>query len=393
MTVPELNIGLVGHVDHGKTTLTEALSGKWTDEHSEELQKGITIQIGYADVTYYKKEGKYNVEGEGEKQRSMSLVDAPGHETLMANVLSGTSIMDGALLLVAADEKVPQPQTREHLAALDTVGVENIVIVQNKIDRVSEQEAKQNYEQIKEFTEGTVAEDAPVVPISAQFSANIDMLLEAVEEEIPTPERDREANPRMQIVRSFDINRPGTEAEEVKGGVVGGSLTQGKIREGQEVEIAPGTESNGEWSTVTTEVKKIYHGREEVEEATPGGLMSIQTGLDPSLTKSDNMSDNVLGRKDSLPEPVTRISLKTNLIDTISVRDGDKEVDPIKKKEGLMINAGTAKSAGIVTQAGDTVVLDLKIPVCVEEGDQIAISRQIESRWRLVGYGKVTTEA
>jgi len=166
--IPEVNIGLVGHVDHGKTTLTRALSGKWTDEHSEELKRGITIRLGYADITYYEKDGEFNVDEEGNIARTVSLVDAPGHETLMANVLSGAAIMDGAILLVAADEKCPRPQTREHLAALDIAGVENIVVVQNKIDKVSKEEAKNNYEQINEFLKGSVAEDAPIIPISLQ---------------------------------------------------------------------------------------------------------------------------------------------------------------------------------------------------------------------------------
>lgn len=206
--IPEVNIGLVGHVDHGKTTLTRALSGKWTDEHSEELKKGITIKIGYADITYYRNdEGTLNVKEDGEKERTVSLVDAPGHETLMANVLSGAAIMDGAVLVIAANEECPQPQTREHLAALDIIGVENIVIVQNKIDLVDEEEARENYKEIQEFVEGTVAEDAPVIPISAQQEINIDAVLEAIDTEIQTPERDLEADGKMLVARSFDINK------------------------------------------------------------------------------------------------------------------------------------------------------------------------------------------
>ena len=111
---PELNIALVGHVDHGKTTLTERLSGKWTDTHSEELKKGITIRLGYADFSvYYCAKCDFHTGkekclkcNEGTKFiRKISLVDAPGHESLMATMLSGAAIVDGALLLVAANEK------------------------------------------------------------------------------------------------------------------------------------------------------------------------------------------------------------------------------------------------------------------------------------------------
>ena len=132
---PEINLGLVGHVDHGKTTLTERLSGKWTDTHSEELKKGITIRLGYADVTLRKchKCGVYTTKDTctkcNEKStavRKISLVDAPGHESLMATMLCGAAIIDGALLLIAANEKCPQPQTREHLMALQITGIKKV---------------------------------------------------------------------------------------------------------------------------------------------------------------------------------------------------------------------------------------------------------------------------
>lgn len=389
---PEVNIGLVGHVDHGKTTLTRALSGKWTDEHSEELEKGITIHIGYADVTYHRdSEGNLNVDGDGEEVRSISLVDAPGHETLMANVLSGAAIMDGAILIIAANEECPQPQTREHLAALDIVDVDNIVIVQNKIDLVDQEQVKENYQQIKDFVEGTVAEDAPVIPISAQHEVNIDAVLEALEEEIPTPERDLEADPKMLVARSFDINRPGQLPEDISGGVVGGSLVCGKLEPGDEIELKPGRRLEEEnWETVKTTVKSIIHGNESVDEGRPGGLLGVETTLDPSMTKSDGLEGNVLGLEGTLPETTYNIEIEANLMDRLAGSEEDEEIENIKEHEPLMINAGTGKSAGFVTQAGKHVKLDLKVPVCAEEGDRIAISRQIGSRWRLIGHGKIT---
>ena len=389
--IPEANIGLVGHVDHGKTTLTNALSGKWTDEHSEELKKGITIRLGYADVTYFEDdEGNLNAKGDGEEVRTVSLVDAPGHETLMANVLSGAAIMDGAILIIAADEECPQPQTREHLAALDIIGIENIVIVQNKIDLVDEEEAKENYEEIKEFVSGTVAEDAPVVPISAQHEVNIDALLETVDREIPTPERDLESDPKMLVARSFDINKPGTDPEDIRGGVLGGSLTRGELEEGDEIEMKPGIRQDGDdWETVTTTVESIIQGTAPVDKGRPGGLMSVETELDPSTAKSDGLSGNVLGLKGELPETTSEIEIEVELMERLVGAEDEQEVENVKEHEALMINVGTSKSAGIVTQAGKNVRLDLKVPVCAEEGDRVAISRQVGSRWRLIGHGTI----
>lgn len=199
MSQPCVNIGMVGHVDHGKTTLVKALSGFWTDTHSEEVKRGISIRLGYAD-SQFRKCPKcpvpqcYTVEktcpncGEKtEEHRTVSFVDAPGHETLMATMLSGAAIMDGAVLVIAANEDCPQPQTKEHLMALDIIGIKNIVIVQNKIDLVSRERLLENYRQIKEFVKGTVAENAPIIPISAQQNINIDVLIDTLETVIPTP--------------------------------------------------------------------------------------------------------------------------------------------------------------------------------------------------------------
>src|SRR5660397_236402 len=127
---------MVGHVDHGKTTLVSALSGVWTDQHSEEVKRGISIRLGYANVTFKKcpqcpEPDAYTVASVCEKcgakaepLRTVSFVDAPGHETLMATMLSGAAIMDGAILVIAANEPCPQPQTKAvsytHLRAHET---------------------------------------------------------------------------------------------------------------------------------------------------------------------------------------------------------------------------------------------------------------------------------
>ena len=218
MSQPCVNIGMVGHVDHGKTTLVKALSGVWTDTHSEEVKRGISIRLGYADSPFMKcpkcpEPYCYTVEkacptcGEKtEEHRTVSFVDAPGHETLMATMLSGAAIMDGAVLVIAANEDCPQPQTKEHLMALDIIGIENIVIVQNKIDLVSKERLVEHYNQIKEFVKGTVAEKAPIIPISAQQNINIDVLIDALKTQIPTPVHKMDRPASMLIARSFSTS-------------------------------------------------------------------------------------------------------------------------------------------------------------------------------------------
>src|SRR3989338_2156181 len=242
---PVLNIGLVGHVDHGKTSLLEALSGKWADTHSEEIKRGITIRLGYADVVFRKcsecaeytvKEKCPKCNGQAEPLKKVSFVDAPGHESLMATMLAGATIIDGALLLVSAAEECPQPQTREHLMALEIIGIKDIIIVQNKIDLVSEEGAITNYEQIEKFIKGTAYEKAPIIPISAQHKVGLSALIKTMDELFSVPKRDSSKDPLMFVARSFDINKPGTPIKKIVGGVLGGSLKEGRLKVGDEID-------------------------------------------------------------------------------------------------------------------------------------------------------------
>jgi translation initiation factor 2 subunit 3 len=398
-----VNIGLVGHVDHGKTTLVQALSGSWTDQHSEEMKRGISIRLGYADATFRRIPGVdepecYTVEEtdpdgtETEVLRTVSFVDAPGHETLMATMLSGAAIMDGAVLVVSATEDVPQAQTEEHLMALDIIGIDNIVVAQNKVDLVDRDRAVQNYEQIQEFVKGTVAEDAPIVPISAQQEINMDLLIQAIEEEIPTPDRDESKAPRMFAARSFDINRPGTTWEDLSGGVVGGSVVNGKLSVDEELELRPGREvdegGQTEWRPITTDIRSLQAGGQMVDEVRPGGLCGVGTGLDPSLTKGDALAGQVAGEPGTLPPTREQFTMDVELLDRV-VGDADEEtVEEISTGEPLMLTVGTATTVGAVTSArsGECEV-SLKRPVCAEAGAKIAINRRVGARWRLIGIG------
>ena len=399
---PEVNIGLVGHVDHGKTTLVQALSGSWTDQHSEEMKRGISIRLGYADATFRMisninpPEG-YTVDETGpdgeptETLRTVSFVDAPGHETLMATMLSGAAIMDGAVLVVSATEDVPQAQTEEHLMALDIIGIENVVIAQNKIDLVDRERAIESHNQIQSFVEGTVAEDAPIVPVSAQQAVNIDLLIDAIEREIPTPDRDADTSPRLYAARSFDINRPGTTWKNLSGGVIGGSVSRGRLETGAEIELRPGREVDQggqvEWQPIITDVRSLQAGGESVPEVTPGGLCGVGTGLDPSLTKGDSLAGQIVGEPGTLPPTRESFTMTVELLDRV-VGDEAGEVETISTGEPLMLTVGTATTVGAVTSArsGEAEV-SLKRPVCAEEGSKIAINRRVGARWRLIGIG------
>ena len=401
---PEVNIGTIGHVDHGKTTLVEAITGVWAAKHSEELRRGITIKLGYADAPIFKcpkceqpecysSDPKCpNCDSKCEFVRAVSFVDAPGHEALMATMLSGATVMDGALLIIAANEKCPQPQTREHLAAIELAGVKNIIIVQNKIDIVDEKRAFESYKEIESFVKGTVAEGKPIIPVSAQHSVNVDALLQAIEKNIPTPHRDPDKPPRMFVLRSFDVNKPGTSIDELTGGVVGGSISQGTFKVGDEIEIRPGIKVEKQGRTfhesLFTEITSLNVGGKNVKEAQSGGLVGIGTYLDPSLTKADGLTGNLVGKPDLLPPTRTELVLATTLLKRAIGTKELVQVDRIIKGERLLLDVGTAITVGKAESAKKEVVtLKLTRPVCAEEGARVAISRKIANRWRLIGYG------
>jgi len=400
--VPEISIGLVGHVDHGKTTLVKALSGVWTDTHSEEIKRGITIRIGYANAVFYKcrKCHKYGVKeecscgGKAAALRKVSFVDAPGHESLMATMLSGATIIDGALLLIAANEPCPQPQTREHLMALKISGIKNIVIVQNKVDTVSEKEVLENYKQIKEFIKKTEFKNAPIIPVSAQQNVNIDVLIEAVEKYIPTPKRNQNADPIMFVARSFDINKPGKDPDKIVGGVLGGAIKQGVLKIGQDIEIKPGIEIGEKtkkiYKPIQTKIIGLQYGKTSADEACPGGTMAILTSLDPSIVKSDSLSGSVVGLHGKLPPVWNELKLEINLLERVVGLKQELNVDPVKMKEVLMLNVNSTATVGVVTELKkNDIKCKLKLPVCASVSDKVTISRMVGNRFRLIGYGVI----
>ncbi|MDQ5842052.1 MAG: translation initiation factor IF-2 subunit gamma [Thermoproteota archaeon] len=399
---PCVNIGTAGHVDHGKTTLVEAITGVWTSAHSEELRRGITIKIGYADAAFYKcpkcpapicygtQPQCANCRGKSELLRVVSFVDSPGHESLMANMLSGAALIDGAILVMAANEKVPQPQTREHLLALSVLGIQQIVLVQNKADLAEYEEALDNYKQIRDFVNGSIAEKAPIIPVSAQHKLNIDALIEAIENTVKTPARIKNAEPVMHVLRSFDVNKPGSPIKEVKGGIIGGALVQGQFNIADEIEIRPGVldEKRGKYDPISSEVSSLGTGAGLVKSVRPGGLVAVGTKLDPTFTKSDSLIGSVVGKPGSLPKDVEDITIDVVLFDTAVGTAEMVKVEPLKAKEPIRVNIGTAAASGYVTNVKDSrVEVKLKKPVCLMPKSRVAISRRIAERWRLIGSG------
>ena len=415
-----MNIGTIGHVAHGKTTLVRAISGIQTTKHKIEKERNITYFLGYANAKLYKcpkcpdleaykayganKEDKPKCETCGEDLellRHISFVDCPGHDILMATMLNGTSVMDSAILLIASNMPCPQPQTREHLAAVENMDLKDIIIVQNKIDLIKEEEAKKNYQQIKTFVKGTKATNSPIIPISAQLEYNIDAVIRYLCD-LPIPKRDFISPPKFIIIRSFDINKPGTEYDKLKGGVVRGTLIRGILRVGDIIEIRPGElikDNNGKYK-----VKPLYSRIISLEAnqtndllyAVPGGLIGVGLKLDPYLTRKNRLVGSILGYPGKLPNIYTSIIVETHLmVRYVGLTEKDKNtsyIDEIKFKEELLISIGSNSISSIVNDISgdnkDIVKFSLSQPICVEIGENVTLSRKVE-KWRLIGWGKV----
>ncbi len=404
---PVVNIGTIGHVDNGKSTLVQALTGKFPDDHSEELKRGISIRLGYADTEFRKcpkcpEPEAYTIEKTcpkcgkpSEFLRRVSFVDCPGHEVLMATLLSGATLMNGAILLVAANSKCPQPQTREHIAAMEILKIQNIVVVQNKIELVSEEEAERNYKQIQDFIKGTIAENAPIIPMSAIYKANLDVLICEIEKNIPTPDLDIDSPLEMHVARSFDINRPGTKINKIKGGALGGTIIRGQIKVNEEIEIVPGLPVKKAnkiiYSPIRTKIISISIGEQGlVESAHSGGLVAIGTELDPSFVKADKMAGNIITTPGHAPEILSELKLKFQLMEFVVGSEEITKVQPLAKGETLMLNVGTAKTAGVISEIkGKETSIKLNREVAAREQSKVAISRRVSGRFRLIGVGEV----
>src|SRR5271156_2812328 len=234
-------------------------------------------------------------------------VDCPGHDILMSTMLSGAAVMDAALLLIAGNETCPQPQTSEHLAAIEIMKLNHIIILQNKVDLMREEDASSHHQSILKFIRGTVADGSPIIPISAQLKYNIDAINEYLVTKIPIPVRNFSAAPHMIIIRSFDVNKPGAEIEELKGGVAGGSILTGVLKIGDEIEIRPGIITKDESGQtvcrpIRSRVESLLAEQNDLKFAVPGGLIGVGTRIDPTLCRADRLVGHILGLRGRLPE-------------------------------------------------------------------------------------------
>ncbi|CAG8798433.1 2066_t:CDS:10 [Gigaspora margarita] len=371
-----INIGTIGHVAHGKSTVVKAISGVQTVRFKNELERNITIKLGYANAKIYKcdneecprpgcyrsyrsdKEDNPPCERAGcggrmKLLRHVSFVDCPGHDILMATMLNGAAVMDAALLLIAGNESCPQPQTSEHLAAIEIMKLKHIIILQNKVDLCKESACEEHYQ-----------------------------------------------NPRLIVIRSFDVNKPGAEVDDLKGGVAGGSILRGILKVGDEIEVRPGiltkdNEGQIHYRPIFSRIVSLFAEHNDLKFAVPGGLIvGVGTRIDPTLCRADRLVGQVLGAVGKLPDIYTELEINYFLLRRLlGVKTDEKKqtkVSKLAKNEVLMVNIGSTSTGGrVMSVKSDVAKILLTSPACTEVEEKIALSRRIDKHWRLIGWGKI----
>jgi selenocysteine-specific elongation factor len=285
-------IGTAGHVDHGKSALVRALTGIDPDRLQEEKDRGMTIDLGFASL---------KLPGGTE----IGIVDVPGHERFIKNMLAGVGGIDLALLVIAADEGV-MPQTREHLAILDLLGVERGVVALTKSDLVEADWLRLVEGDVLELLDGTTLEGSPVIACSAVTRSGLEELVRVIEERLalhaPRPDR---GQPRLPIDRVFTIAGFGT--------VVTGTLMDGSFKVGDEVEVIPAV-VGGHLTALATRIRSLQNHGRSVEEAQPG----TRTAANLAGLKPEELSRGQVVTRPGLLQPTIAVDVRLRVVDSLS---------------------------------------------------------------------------
>lgn len=400
-----VNFGTIGSVSNGKSTIVRDLTGISTQKHSTEKGRNITINLGYANCKIFrcKSTGKlYHTTSSTQEMYSpdsnelmdlmthISFVDCPGHENYMATMIGGTSVMDSCLLVIACNEQVPMPQTLDHLLTINQTDVRDLLIVQNKIDLLEREAIINNAKEIREFLDETPFAHNQMIPISAQLGWNVEEICKYIISVSPKRISKINEKARMTILRSFDINYPNQQIDDIKGAVIGGSLSQGHFKLGDIIEIRPGNINSQDGKLVSTpllaRIDSMNCEKNQLEYAFPGGLIGIGLSLDPSLTRKNALVGQIVGHIGTLPDLYQNITIKYSRMKNIK-----KDLPKIVQGEKIVVVINSASMEGIIESIEPHHIINVKLNmlVCTEMEVPVAIFRKIEHRYKLCYFGKI----
>ena len=395
---PIINLGCIGHVSHGKSTLVRALTGVKTQKHSSEKERNITINIGYANAKIYQNnEGEYFTASsdsdsllneDGSKMNlvsNISMVDCPGHEAFMSNMISGSAVMDSSILVIASNENIPQPQTFDHFEAVKSVNIKDFLILQNKCDLIKKEENELVLKKIKNFVKDSVADGCNIIPSSIQNGINKQEILKNIVNMSKLKNFDNVNDDTFMIViRSFDINRQNSDWSTLKGGVVGGSLLCGNLKVGEYVELRPGFIIGDKYRPIYSKIKSLKSDSKELKYIFSGGLVGVCLDLDPSLCKNNFMVGQILGNIGKMPNVYNEIDITYE-----ELKRHDNNYDEFKKDEIIVLNINAMSIEGKILKCKkNNLKIKLFKPVCIKNDQKLSIFKNRITRKYLYATGE-----
>jgi selenocysteine-specific elongation factor len=351
----QIILGTAGHIDHGKTSLIKAVTGIDTDRLKEEKLRGITIELGFASLDL-------------PSGQHLGIVDVPGHEKFVKNMVAGATGIDIVVMVIAADEGV-MPQTREHMEICTLLDVKHGMVVLSKIDMVDEEWLELALEDVRDFTRGSFLEETPIAPVSSTTGQGIEAFIKALDELCAqVPERPPSTLFRLPVDRVFTMKGFGT--------VITGTLISGKVRVGDDIEIYP--------SGITSKVRGVQVHNQSVNEASAGMRTAVNfQGLEKSAVNRGEILSNPGVLKSSYMIDIQAHFLKSNQ-------------KPIKNRTRVRFHTGTSEILGNLVLLdreellpGDNCAVQIRLdsPVALVKDDRYVIRSY--SPIRTIGGGQV----
>lgn len=398
---PILNIGMLGSVSDGKSTTVFQLTGTKTQKHSSEQIRNITIKPGYANMKIYQIDNKLvstnsSKKLDGELIHHLSFIDCPGHYELILTMLSSVDLMQGAIVIISAAEPIERkPQLLQHLLALKIANFSNIIICLNKLDLVSKDVALKRKLELDKLLSKLEIRPKAIIPVCMNKKLGIDFLLENILKYMPPKIINNNETPQFRVTRSFDINKKNISLEDLKGGVLGGSLIKGILKVGDIIEVRPGLVNklpNGAFKCIPlkTKILSLQSDTEKMDSIISGGLIGIGTNIDPFYCKNDNLSGSVIGLENQLPDIYITIQLKYILVDFDKDIKWTPKIDQviIVQIATLAIESQIIKTSNL--KGENIITIRLSKPACIDNNMMIIISTKSNKSINIVGYGYLT---
>lgn len=331
MNQPILNIGCLGSVSHGKSTMVKLLTGKTTQQHSKEKIRNITMKVGYANCKFYQDESGLNTDGKGKMVHHFSFVDCPGHHELIEVMMTGASLMDYGIVVVAGNQNInDQPQLKQHLLTAKMIGIKKLIFVLNKLDLVTKTLAIERKYELLDFLKSEGFNKPLIIPVSLNLGLNKEFLMEAIYKEFPPITNTlKNKETLFSINRSFDINKVGINPITIKGGVVGGSVLKGCLKVGDEVYITPGQTKYDKVKEIwlnkpfKTKITSLKTEDEFLDEIKCGGLTAVGLEIDPYFTQNDKLKGQILHLNKNSVKVYSEMSCKILMIEKCKLNVND----------------------------------------------------------------------